>query len=112
MLCCFIRLKSGVGGLRFYQHLDNSLVSLQLATGERFFHDFSLVASRPLIKIVTGRIFGSSPENPVSPGRNSGLLRGVVVVGEEVVLVRRREGDLAFPEALENVASLLLELKG
>ena len=77
-----------------------------------FFHDFSLVAPRPEIKIVTGRIFGSSPENSVSPGRNSGLLRGVVVIGEEVVLVRRREGDLAFPEALENVASLLLELKG
>jgi hypothetical protein len=33
---------------------------------------------------------------PVCPGRDSALLAGVVVVAEQVVLVRRGEGDVSF----------------
>jgi hypothetical protein len=33
---------------------------------------------------------------PVCPGRDSTLLAGVVVVAEQVVLVRRGEGDVSF----------------
>ena len=42
-----------------------------------------------------------SVEDPVGPGRNAALVTGVVVVAEQVVLVRRRKCDVTLMESLE-----------
>ena len=39
-------------------------------------------------------------EDPVGPGGHAALVAGVVVVAEQVVLVGRREGDVAFVKTL------------
>ena len=41
-----------------------------------------------------------SVEDPVRPGRHATLVTGVVIVAEQVVLVRRGERDVTLMEAL------------
>ena len=51
------------------------------------------------------------PEHPVGPRGHPALFRGIVVVGEKVVLVRGRKVNRALGEALEHVARFMLDLK-
>lgn len=52
-----------------------------------------------------------APEDPVGPGWDPEFLRRVIIVGEEVVLVGGRERDWALVEILEDIASVVLDLK-
>ena len=52
--------------------------------------------------------FPSLPQNPISPSWNSGLLTGVVVIREQIILVGRGEGDGSLGEPLEGVTCTVL----
>ena len=56
-------------------------------------------------------ILSASPEHAVRPRGNALLLGGVVVVREEVVLVRGRKVNGALLEAFENIACPIFDLE-
>lgn len=48
------------------------------------------------------------PEDAVGPGRRAALLTGVVILGEEVVLVGRGKIQLSLDETFENLLNQTL----
>ena len=63
------------------------------------------------VLLVDLSVLAATPEHAVRPRGNALFLRGVVVVREEVVLVRGREVDRTLLEAGEDVARPIFDLE-